>query len=342
MASSTGARDLEQIVRDGLSTLVFGFGYKVGIVDHFIKIKQPCTAEELSQQAGMKIRYIQEWLGCLAAAGIVQVHDDGRYSLPYEEKVLREQGRNASALPILCEAMPLLEKAVPEDGPRGYPYTAPFLKFVDAFRTPEAVQNWTQNSLRPVLEMKPGNEFTLLDLGCGYGAHARKIAHLYPQSNVYGVDMDQKSIDRANSELNKEGLKNVQFVCTIGGQLPSDWTEKFDFVVINDVLHDAPGVDDLLAEVKRVLRSDGYAAAFDPPISSYHKNQANDKKSQLFLPFSLFSCLPMSLSGPTGEGHGVGWGYERRKETIEQHEFHVIKVGDSDINTIQERIVFQK
>lgn len=55
MASSE-PRDLEQVVRDGLSTLVFGFGYRVGIVDGFIKIEQPCTAEELAQKVGMKRR----------------------------------------------------------------------------------------------------------------------------------------------------------------------------------------------------------------------------------------------------------------------------------------------
>lgn len=55
MASSTNARDLKQIVRDGLSTLVFAFGHKTGIVNAFIEIQQPCSAEELSQKAGKKL-----------------------------------------------------------------------------------------------------------------------------------------------------------------------------------------------------------------------------------------------------------------------------------------------
>lgn len=59
MASLTNARDLEQIVRDGLSTLVFAFGYKTGIVDAFTEIQQPCTAEKLSQRAGKKLRSVE-------------------------------------------------------------------------------------------------------------------------------------------------------------------------------------------------------------------------------------------------------------------------------------------
>lgn len=56
MASSTTPRALDQIVRDGLSSLVFAFGYQSGIVDAFINVQQPCTADELSQKAGKKLR----------------------------------------------------------------------------------------------------------------------------------------------------------------------------------------------------------------------------------------------------------------------------------------------
>lgn len=56
MASSTTPRALDQLVRDGLSSLVFAFGYQTGIVDAFINVRQPCTAEELSQKAGKKLR----------------------------------------------------------------------------------------------------------------------------------------------------------------------------------------------------------------------------------------------------------------------------------------------
>ena len=46
--------------------------------------------------------------------------------------------------------------------------------------------------------------------------------------------------------------------------------------------------------------------------------------------------------GPSGEGLGIGWGYERKKQKIEEHGFRVIQVGDKDVNTIQEGIVFHK
>lgn len=65
MASSTTPRALDQIVRDGLSSLVFAFGYQTGIVDAFINVRQPCTAEELSQKAGKKLRLAIHLLVCI-------------------------------------------------------------------------------------------------------------------------------------------------------------------------------------------------------------------------------------------------------------------------------------
>lgn len=56
MAEQGGRRDLDKLVKDGLSALVFGVGYKVGTIDHFIKTKQPCTAQELAEKTGMKQR----------------------------------------------------------------------------------------------------------------------------------------------------------------------------------------------------------------------------------------------------------------------------------------------
>uniref|UniRef100_K1R6U0 Uncharacterized protein n=1 Tax=Magallana gigas TaxID=29159 RepID=K1R6U0_MAGGI len=242
MASSTTPRALDQIVRDGLSSLVFAFGYQTGIVDAFINVRQPCTAEELSQKAGKKLRYIQEWLGCLVAAGIVTINEEGKYSLPFETNQLKLWGHISTVIPILSQIFPQLQNAVSHEGPEG-------------------------------------DKFTILDFGCGYGRHTRAMAKQYPDSKIYAFDMDQVSIYYANKELSKDGPKNIEYLCKRGGQLPDDWSEKFDFIIINDVLHDSFEVDAILEEIKRVIKPDGFAVAFDPAVSSYHRNLINDKEA---------------------------------------------------------------
>ncbi|XP_065928802.1 S-adenosylmethionine-dependent methyltransferase Rv2258c-like [Magallana gigas] len=339
-SSTTNARDLEQIVRDGLSTLVFAFGFKTGIVDAFTEIQQPCTAKELSEKAGKKLRYTQEWLGCMVAAGIVTITDDENYSLPHDKTQLKIWGHNAAAIPILSEMIPKLEEATKLDGPKGYGYYEPVLHWIDVYRSSEALQDWNQRLLLPVIGIVKGNAFAILDIGCGFGKHSREVAKLYPCSKITAIDMDQFSIDNAKKELTKSGLKNIEYICLKGGQLPDEWANKFDFVIINDVLHDSYEVDEILEGIKRVLKPDGFAAAYDPAVSSYHKKVINDATAQYFLPFSLFQCLPVSSMGPN-EGLGIGWGYERRKQKIKEHGFRVVQVGDKDIDAIQEGIVFQ-
>ncbi|XP_061185733.1 S-adenosylmethionine-dependent methyltransferase Rv2258c-like [Saccostrea echinata] len=335
-------KDLMQMVRDGLGTLVFAFGHKVGIIDAFIELKDPCTVEELSQKSGLNSRYIQEWLGCMLAAGVVRINKEKKYSLPYSKDLLKRWGHIASVIPIFSELFGKLAEDMSKEKPEGYTYYQPFLKWLDIFQTPEAVHSWNNNLVIPVLNLKSGKDFTLLDLGCGYGRHVRDIAEQYPDCHIFGIDSDEESIKQANIELAKTTLQNVKYEIMDGGKLPDDWVGKFDFVIMNDVLHDAYEVDSILKETKKVLKDDGYGAAFDPPVSSYPENLVNDKTAQFYMPFSLFSCLPESLSGPPGgEGLGAGWGYERRKEKIEKHGFQVIKVH-KDVDKVQDGIVFKK
>lgn len=76
-----------------------------------------------------------------------------------------------------------------------------------------------------------------------------------------------------------------------------------------------------------MLKPDEFAATYDLAVSSYHNKVVNNVTAQFFLPFSLLVCLPVSSIGPN-EGLGVGWGYERRKQKIEEHGFRVVQVGD--------------
>eukprot|EP00105_Crassostrea_gigas_P027934 XP_011449434.1 PREDICTED: uncharacterized protein LOC105343684 [Crassostrea gigas] len=153
----------------------------------------------------------------MVASGIVTSHADDRFSLDYPESELKTHGHSATVLPILDAMLPKLEAVLPNNAPRG-------------------------------------SYFTLLDLGCGYGRYTLMIAKRYPNSTVYGIDPDRKSIDEANAQLQKEALSNVNFLCVPGEQLPQDWAENFDFVILNDVLYDAYAVDGILTEVRRVFK----------------------------------------------------------------------------------------
>lgn len=109
-------------------------------------------------------------------------------------------------------------------------------------------------------------------------------------------------------------LSNVNFLCMPGEQLPQDWTEMFDFVFLNYVLHDANVVDGILTEVCLVLKSDRFCSFL---WACY-----------LVFPwiFLVLTARDVVLARATKNG-GSG--------------FRLVKVGDMNIDVMQKRIVFQ-
>lgn len=53
---------------------------------------------------------------------------------------------------------------------------------------------------------------TVLDLGCGWGPIGISIAHLHPKTRVFGVDINQRSIEQSNLNAKALGLGNYEAV----------------------------------------------------------------------------------------------------------------------------------
>ncbi|TDD14400.1 methyltransferase domain-containing protein, partial [Actinomadura sp. KC06] len=58
----------------------------------------------------------------------------------------------------------------------------------------------------------PPRHGDLLDLGCGYGPIALTLAKRSPQAKVWGVDVNQRALDLAESNANAADLDNVRFI----------------------------------------------------------------------------------------------------------------------------------
>jgi ubiquinone/menaquinone biosynthesis C-methylase UbiE len=73
---------------------------------------------------------------------------------------------------------------------------------------------------------KPGER--VLDIGCGFGDTARRIAGLVgPEGEVLGLDAAPRFIDAARREAEQEGVDNVRFeVADVEAMVPGD---RFDY-----------------------------------------------------------------------------------------------------------------
>jgi ubiquinone/menaquinone biosynthesis C-methylase UbiE len=99
-------------------------------------------------------------------------------------------------------------------------------------------------------------EARILDAGCGTGEGASRLAELFPQARVLGVDILDQHLDLARSRYAslapRLGFEH-QSVFELGAADCS-----FDLTVCRHVLHSIPHADRVIAELARVTRPGGY------------------------------------------------------------------------------------
>jgi ubiquinone/menaquinone biosynthesis C-methylase UbiE len=97
-------------------------------------------------------------------------------------------------------------------------------------------------------------------VGCGTGVLTRMLARQADVETVVGVDLAPSLLDRAR-ELAAE-LPKIRFEEADARSLPFA-AESFDVAVFDSTLSHVPEPERALAEAFRVLRPDGWLAAFD-------------------------------------------------------------------------------
>jgi ubiquinone biosynthesis O-methyltransferase len=89
---------------------------------------------------------------------------------------------------------------------------------------------------------------TILDFGCGVGPISFPLACL--GYNIYGLDIDQKSIDLANK---KNKFKNIKFE----KKNIKDITKLFDVIISTQVLEHIKNPEHILIELSKKLKKEG-------------------------------------------------------------------------------------
>jgi ubiquinone/menaquinone biosynthesis C-methylase UbiE len=99
-----------------------------------------------------------------------------------------------------------------------------------------------------------------IEVGCGTGAVTRRIAELLDVSEVVGVDPSPVFLEKAR-ELGKH-MSRISFRQGDGQALEFQ-DESFDLVVFHTTLCHIPDAPKALREAYRLLRPNGWLAAFD-------------------------------------------------------------------------------
>jgi ubiquinone/menaquinone biosynthesis C-methylase UbiE len=104
------------------------------------------------------------------------------------------------------------------------------------------------------------NDQHVLDVGCGTGVLAQRLATVHPNMEIVGVDASSRMLSRAQARFS--GKSNVTFVRARAEQLPfSD--ASFDLILSASALHHFTDPSRALREMCRVLADDGRIALLD-------------------------------------------------------------------------------
>jgi ubiquinone/menaquinone biosynthesis C-methylase UbiE len=108
--------------------------------------------------------------------------------------------------------------------------------------------------------IKPG--FQVLDFGCGPGGYILPLAKFAGASGkIYALDINPAAILTVKSLAARHKLTNVQTVLSDGATgLPDT---SIDVALLYDILHQLKKPDEVLAELHRVLKPDGFLSVSD-------------------------------------------------------------------------------
>jgi ubiquinone/menaquinone biosynthesis C-methylase UbiE len=127
------------------------------------------------------------------------------------------------------------------------------------------------NSLRRLLQnphkiLKPyiSEGMTVLDLGCGVGFFSIPMAQmLFNSGKVIAADLQEGMLEKVSKKIKGTELEQriTMHKCqedTVGV------TENVDFVLVFYMIHEVPNQDNLLKELKSILKPDGKIYIIEP------------------------------------------------------------------------------
>ena len=323
-------------VNGAMLTLGISLGHRTGLYDALAELG-PATSAEIAEGADLNERYVCEWLAGQLTGGIVEHDTDAdTWWLPHEHAL--SLTRSAGANNIAFMASGLSRFAELEDdvlavfrAGGGVPWSR--MERLQAWQA-ELSYGYYHHSLDAVVGTVPGlverlrGGIDVLDVGCGHGHAALRLADAHPSSRIVGYDRAPTSIAAASAEALQLGLHNARFEVRDAAQIEP---EAHDLVLALDVVHDLARPLETLRAICGGLREGGILIMAEHALSHRPEENAAHPLAATFYVVSLFHCMTASLS-EDGEGIGIAWGEERIRPALAESGFSSVDahalVGD--------------
>jgi ubiquinone/menaquinone biosynthesis C-methylase UbiE len=105
----------------------------------------------------------------------------------------------------------------------------------------------------------------IIDVGAGSGTTARAYAEVFPDAEVYAIDLAPPQLRAGMRKAEAAGLKNITWLQMDSGDMSYFETDSFDVVHVAHVLHemDTEWIEKTVRESIRICKTGGVLAFFD-------------------------------------------------------------------------------
>ena len=321
-------------LNDGALCLMISVGHRTGLFDA-MRNSPAASSKEIAKRAGLKERYVREWLGALLTGGVVEFDASSQgFFLPAEHAAFLTRAAGADNIGVFTQYISSLgsvEDDIVECFKKGggVPYSR-FPRFHQVMEE-DSGQSVLSSLETHIIPLVPGLQdrlatgTQLLDVGCGRGRIIIRLAELYPKSVFVGMDLSEEAIEYARTLASAKRLDNVEFRAKDLTDFDK-WAEpeSFDFITTFDAVHDQAQPLNVLKGIYRAVTSDGVYLMQDIKGSSEMQKNIEHPLGTFLYTISCMHCMTVSLA-QNGEGLGAMWGEEKTREYLARAGFRSVE-----------------
>jgi SAM-dependent methyltransferase len=310
--------DLGATVHAGMVVI----GEKLGLYKALAEA--PMNSAQLAAKTKTDERYLREWLASQAAGGYItydaesdtfSLNAEQAFTLATEDSPAYLPGAFEIALGALAAVPRITEAFCTGAGMGWHEHVDGVFHGCEKFFRPGYAAHLVSSWIPALHDVKEKLEAgaRVADVGCGKGASTILMAKAFPNSQFFGFDYHDKSIEAARESARRNGVADrVTFEVAKAKEFPG---KDYDFVAVFDCLHDMGDPAGAAAHVRQSLAEDGTWMIVEPFAHDQLKDNLNPV-GRVYYGFSTLLCTPCSRSQEVGLCLGAQAGERRIREVV--------------------------